>query len=65
MLAQVTLVIVPQGAILTVQRGERVLDEERWKFPRNVAKDEAEEVAKAIFDEAYDSMNWMVHSDDD
>lgn len=68
MLAEVKLVIVPKGAILTISKGEKVLDEERWAFPRSVEKSEAQEIAKAVFDDAYDSLNWMINStesDDD
>lgn len=63
MLAQVTLTITPQAARLTLTKGDKHLDDEVWTFERKVGSTEAAEAAKAVFDDAYDAMNWMVHGD--
>ena len=63
MLAEVKLVITPQAARLTICRGDDVVDEETWSFEAKIGRSEAMEVAKAVFDDAYDAMNWMVHGD--
>lgn len=63
MLAEVKLTITPQAARLTVTKGEKVVDDEVWTFDRKVGSTEAIEAAKAVFDDAYDALNWMVHGD--
>lgn len=64
MLAQVTLTITPEAARLTLVKGDKCLEDERWKFDRKIGSTEATEAAKAIFDDAYDALNWMVHGDE-
>jgi len=64
MLARVELVISPLEAKLTIWRGDDVLEDETWSFGRQVGRSEAREFAKAVFDEAYDALNYMVHGDD-
>lgn len=63
MLAEVRLVITPTAARLTIVKGEKTLDDEVWTFDRKVGGTEAAEAAKAVFDDAYDALNWMVHGD--
>lgn len=63
MLAQVTLTITPEAERLTLVRGDKRLDDEIWTFDRKVGGTEAAEAAKAVFDDAYDALNWMVHGD--
>lgn len=63
MLAQVTLTITPEAARLTLVRGDKRLDDEVWTFDRKIGGTEAAEAAKAVFDDAYDALNWMVHGD--
>ena len=64
MLAEVRLVIAPQEARLTIRRGDEIVDDEVWSFGRKVGRSEAQEFARAVFDDAYDAMNYMVHGDD-
>ena len=63
-LATVNLQITPVDAVITITRGDQVLDEESWRFERRVGQAEADEFAKAVFDVAYDCLNYMTHGDD-
>jgi hypothetical protein len=65
MLAKVELVIAPKEARLTLFKGEVVIEDEVWSFGRQIGRSEAAEFARAVFDDAYDGMNFMVHGDDD
>lgn len=64
MLARVELVIAPREARLTLLKGDEVVEDEVWSFGRQIGKSEAAEFARAVFDDAYDGMNYMVHGDD-
>ena len=64
MLAEVKLTIAPTGATLTVMKGDKVIDEELWSFGRKIGSSEAADAAKAVFDDAYDALNWMVNGDE-
>jgi hypothetical protein len=63
-LAEVKLTIAPTGATLTVMKGDKVIDEELWSFGRKIGSSEAADAAKAVFDDAYDALNWMVNGDE-
>ena len=65
MLAKVVLVIAPTEARLTIRKGDDIVEDEVWKFGRKIGRSEAAEFARAVFDDAYDGMNWIVHGDDD
>lgn len=65
MLAKVELIIAPKEARLVITKGDHVVEDEVWKFGRQIGKSEAAEFARAVFDDAYDGMNYMVHGDDD
>jgi hypothetical protein len=64
MLSEVRLVIAPKEARLTIVRGDKIVEDEIWSFGRSIGRSEAAEFARAIFDDAYDGMNLMVHGDD-
>lgn len=64
MLAEVRLVLTPKEARLTIRRGDDIIDDELWTFGRNVGSSEAQEFARAVFDDAYDVVNIMVHGDE-
>ena len=64
MLADVRLVIAPREARLTIRQGDDIVDDETWTFPRQIGRSEAMEFARAVFDDAYDGINYMVHGDD-
>lgn len=63
MLGEVRLVITTRGARLTIRRGDEVAEDEVWSFDRSIGSTEAMELSRAIFDDAYDALNWMVHGD--
>lgn len=63
MLAEVRMVITPKEARLTIRRGDDIVDDEVWSFDRPLGRSEAMELARAVFDDAYDAVNWMVHGD--
>ena len=65
MLAKVELVIAPTEARLTIRKGDDIVEDEVWKFGRKIGRSEAAEFARAVFDDAYDGMNWIVHGDDE
>lgn len=65
MLAEVRLVIAPKEARLTLRRGDDIIEDEIWTFGRQIGRAEAAELARAIFDDSYDALNWMVHGDGD
>jgi hypothetical protein len=64
MLAEVRLIILPREAKLTISRGDEIVDEELWTFDRQIGRSEAQEFARAVFDDAYDGVNYMVHGED-
>jgi hypothetical protein len=64
MLAEVKLVIAPTEARLTISKGEEIVDDEVWSFGRKIGKTEAREFARAVFDDCYDGINFMVHGED-
>jgi hypothetical protein len=64
MLARVELVIAPTEARLTLRRGDDIVEDEVWSFGRKIGRAEAAEFARAVFDDAYDALNFMVHGDD-
>jgi hypothetical protein len=63
-LAEVKLVIAPTEARLTITKGDEVVDDEIWSFGRKIGKTEAREFARAVFDDAYDGINFMVHGEE-
>lgn len=63
-LAEVKLVIAPTEARLTISKGEEIVDDEIWSFGRKIGKTEAREFARAVFDDAYDGINFMVHGEE-
>jgi hypothetical protein len=64
MLARVELIIAPKEARLTIRRDDDVVEDEVWTFGRSIGRSAAMEFARAVFDDAYDGMNYMVHGDD-
>jgi len=64
MLAEVRLVIAPTEARLTISKGDEIVDDEIWTFGRKIGRSEAREFARAVFDDAYDGVNFMVHGDE-
>lgn len=64
MLAEVRLIIAPSEARLVMTRGDKVIEDERWKFERRITATEAAGLAEAAFSDAYDLMQYAVHGDE-
>lgn len=45
-------------------RGDKVIEDERWKFERRITATEAAGLAEAAFADAYDLMQYAVHGDE-
>lgn len=63
MLAEVRLLIAPKELRLILKRGDDVVEEELWKAPRAISSTEAQQAARAAFDDWYDFMNHCVHGE--
>lgn len=64
MLADVRLIVGATEARLTVRHDDKVVEDEIWSFGRRIGRDEAKQMAEALFADAYDMMNFAVHGDE-
>jgi hypothetical protein len=62
MLAEINIAISKKSMTLVMRLGEAVKDQEVWTYDL-ISKTEAKEVARTIFDDAYDFLNICVHGD--
>lgn len=62
MLAEINIAISKKSMTLVMRLGEAVRDQEVWTYDL-ISKTEAKEVARTIFDDAYDFLNMCVHGD--
>lgn len=65
MLSEVRLIIAQKEARLVMKRGETIVEDELWTFSGNMSRTEAGEVARAMFDDCYDMMQYSVYGDTD
>ena len=65
MLADVRLVVAANEARLTIRHDDKIVEDELWTFGRRIGREEAKGMAQAIFADAYDMMQFVVHGDDD
>jgi hypothetical protein len=65
MMAEVHLIVASKECTLTISSGERVLEQEKWTFPRPLSRTEAKQLAEATFHDAYDLIQYSVHGDGD
>lgn len=63
MLAEVRLIIAPREARLLLKHGEKIVEDEVWKFDGKVSATEARELISVAFHECYDLMNTAVHGE--
>lgn len=63
MLADVRLSISPTEARLVVRHDDAVVEDELWKFERKLTRDEAKDMAEAIFATAYDLVNVVAYGE--
>jgi hypothetical protein len=63
MSVEVRLIIGTKEARLILKRDDDILEDELWKFDRQMGRSEAGEIVRVAFDGAYDLMQWTVHGD--
>lgn len=65
MLAEVRLLIARNEIRLVLKQAEKMEEDELWKAERPISLPEATSLARACFDDWYDTMNYAVHGEDD
>jgi hypothetical protein len=65
MLAEVRLIIASKEARLILKKGEKVIEDELWKFDARINRSEAGGLADAAFHDAFDLIQYAVYDDDD
>jgi hypothetical protein len=63
MSVEVRLIIGNKEARLILKKDDDILEDELWKFDRQMGRSEAGEIVRVAFDDAYDLMQWTVHGD--
>jgi hypothetical protein len=63
-LCEVRLVVAPKEARLVLVRDNEVIEDELWKFGRQLGRSEADQIVKAVFDTTYDFLNAAANHDD-
>lgn len=63
MASEVRLIIAKKEARLILTSGNTVVEDEVWKFDSPMTVGEARELARILFDEGYDLMQFSVHGD--
>lgn len=64
MLSEVRLIIGAKEARLILKKNDSdVLEDELWTFDRKVASSEAQQIARCLFDDAYQMMQYAIHGD--
>ena len=63
MSAEVRLIIAGREARLILKRDDDIVEDELWKFDRQMGRSEAMEIIRVCFDDAYDLMQWTTHGD--
>jgi len=62
--AEVRLIIAKREARLILKEGDKVIEDELWKFDGPLSPEQAAELARILFDEGYDLMQYSVHGDE-
>lgn len=63
MLAEVQLLIGHKEARLILKKGETIVEDELWTFDLKMSKTEAGEIARALFDDCYDLVQYSIYGD--
>jgi hypothetical protein len=63
MASEVRLIIAKKEARLILKSGDDVVEDELWKFDSPLSASEAKELARILFDEGYDLMQFHCHGD--
>jgi hypothetical protein len=61
--SEVRLIIAKKEARLLLKVGDDIVEDEVWKFDSPMTNAEARDLAKILFDEGYDLMQFSVHGD--
>lgn len=61
--SEVRLIIAKKEARLLLKVGDDIVEDEVWKFDSPMSNTEAKELARILFDEGYDLMQFSVHGD--
>lgn len=64
MLGEVRLIVASKEARLILKVGEKLIEDELWRFDKAISRTEAKKVVEAAFHDAYDLMQYSVHGDD-
>lgn len=65
MLAELQLVIAQKEARLVLKKGETVIEDELWRFDGKMSRTEASEIARVLFDDCFDLIQYSVYGDGD
>lgn len=63
MASEVRLVIAKKEARLILTSGDKVVEDELWKFDAPMTASDAKELARILFDEGYDLMQFSLYGD--
>ena len=63
MASEVRLIIAKKEARLILTSGDKVVEDELWKFDAPMTGSDAKELARILFDEGYDLMQFSLYGD--
>jgi hypothetical protein len=63
MASEVRLIIAKKEARLILTNGDKVVEDELWKFDSPMTASDAKELARILFDEGYDLMQFSLYGD--
>jgi len=63
MASEVRLIIAKKEARLILTSGDKVVEDELWKFDAAMTASDAKELARILFDEGYDLMQFSLYGD--
>lgn len=61
--AEVRLIIAKKEARLILKVGDDIVEDDLWTFDSPMTNAEARDLARILFDEGYDLMQFSVHGD--
>lgn len=62
-LAELRVVIASKEARLMLTHGDKIVEDELWKFKPAIEKAAAADVARAMFDDLYDYLNSVANAE--
>jgi len=61
--SEVRLIIAKKEARLVLKYDDEIIEDDLWKFPDPILPRESKELARILFDEGFDMMQFAVHGD--